>query len=70
MSSNNGMVRAKNYWVWTKLAEAKDPAHAKSGEPVWQDKLYEAPQWMLDQGLIQDASEGGSEGQLDLFNII
>ena len=68
MSSNN--VKAKTYWVWSKKAEAKNPAHTRSGEPIWQDKLYDAPQWMLDQGLIQDASEVGNEGQLDLFDII
>lgn len=68
MSSNN--VKAKSYWVWTKLAETKNPAHTRSGEPIWQDKLYEAPAKWLEDGLIQDASEVGNEGQLDLFDLI
>ncbi|GAB6990873.1 hypothetical protein [Paenibacillus pini] len=63
-------VKAKTYWVWTDKAEAKNPARTRSGEQVWIQHLYEAPQWLLDEGLIQDAEEVDKEGQMSIFDYI
>lgn len=68
MSSNT--VKAKTHWVWTKHAESKNPTRSIAGKEVWPHYKHEAPQWMLDQGLIQDASEVEKDGQMDLFEII
>ncbi|OAB48480.1 hypothetical protein [Paenibacillus antarcticus] len=63
-------VKAKTFWVWTDKAEAKNPARSRSGEPIWEDKRYEAPQWMIDQGLIQDAGDVDKEGQMSIFDLM
>lgn len=68
MSSNT--VKAKTYWTWTKLAEAKNPNWSKAGTEIWPHYKYDAPAKWLEDGLIQDASEVDREGQLDLFEII
>ncbi|OAB46558.1 hypothetical protein [Paenibacillus antarcticus] len=63
-------VTAKTFWVWTDKAAAKNPAYSRSGEPVWEKDLYNAPQWMIDQGLIQDAGDVDKEGQMSIFDLM
>ncbi|KAE8560231.1 hypothetical protein [Paenibacillus polymyxa] len=69
MADNNG-ITAKNFWVWTKKAEMKNPARSREGEPVWDNYLYTAPKWMLDDGLIQDSADSPREGQTSIFDFI
>ena len=66
----NKMVKAKTFWVWTDKAEAKNPAYNRSGEPIWDDKRYEAPEQWLTDGLIQDAEDVDKEGQMSIFDIL
>ncbi|APB77404.1 hypothetical protein PPYC2_21720 [Paenibacillus polymyxa] len=70
MATNNGKVTAKTYWVWTQKAEVKNPARTKAGDQIWMEHLYEAPQWMIDEGLIQDAEDAPQEGQTNIFDFI
>ncbi|PPQ49102.1 hypothetical protein C5G87_06925 [Paenibacillus peoriae] len=70
MADNNVLVKAKSYWVWTQKAEAKNPARTKAGDQIWMERLYEAPQWMIDEGLIQDAEDAPQEGQTNIFDFI
>ncbi|MEC4569332.1 hypothetical protein L8C07_25635 [Paenibacillus sp. CMAA1739] len=70
MSANNDTVTAKSFWVWTKKAEIKNPAHSREGDPVHERYLYEAPKFMLDDGLIQDSADSPREGQTTIFDYI
>ncbi|MFD1990078.1 hypothetical protein ACFSGI_08915 [Paenibacillus nicotianae] len=68
--SDQDKVKAKTYWVWTELAERKNPAYSRTGYPVWDTYLYEAPTFMLTDGLIADASEvDGNEGQVTMLDL-
>ncbi|MEK5058630.1 hypothetical protein BK126_03045 [Paenibacillus sp. FSL H7-0326] len=66
----NNTVKAKTYWTWTKLAEAKNPTRSIAGKEIWPHYRTEAPAKWLEDGLIQDASEVEKDGQVDLFDIL
>ncbi|WP_411552211.1 hypothetical protein [Paenibacillus lautus] len=63
-------VTAQTYWVWTELAQEKNPKHARAGDPIWPHYKYEAPIDWLEKGLICDSSKIVKEGQADLFEYI
>lgn len=64
-------VKAKTYWVWTELAARKNPARARAGEPIWSHQMYEAPRFMLKDGLIIDSSEVDlTEKQANIFDYL
>jgi|GEM_PF-2143115 len=70
MTTANKKVKAQTYWVWTELAQEKNPKHTRAGDPIWPHYKYEAPADWLEQGLICDSSEVVKEGQADLFEYI
>lgn len=61
-------VTAKTTWVWTDLAEQKNPNHSRSGDPIWPHFQKDAPKEWLDHGLIMDASDIVREGQMSIFD--
>lgn len=64
-------AKAKTYWVWTELAERKNPARARAGEPIWHHQMYSAPKFMLKDGLIIDSSDVElTEKQANIFDYL
>jgi hypothetical protein len=61
-------VTAKTKWVWTELAEQKNPNHSRAGDPIWHHYQTEAPKQWLDDGLIIDAENFVKEGQTTIFD--
>ncbi|WP_145333329.1 hypothetical protein [Paenibacillus xylanexedens] len=61
-------VKAKTKWVWTELAQRKNPNHSRAGDPIWPHFQTEAPKQWLDDGLIQDETEVVKEGQMSIFD--
>ncbi|WP_308640369.1 hypothetical protein [Paenibacillus nuruki] len=72
--SDQKMVTAKEFWIWTEKAEYQDQTRrARAGEQVRLDILYTAPKFMVDQGLIVDAANTEVkviEGQTDLLGFL
>lgn len=66
----NETVKATTHWVWTEKAEKLNPARSRAGEKIWSGREYDAPKYMLDDGLIIDSSEFIKEGQTDLFEFL
>lgn len=63
-------VSAKSVWVWTDLAQQKNPNHSRAGMPVWHHYQTVAPKKWLDDGLIIDAEDFVKEGQTTIFDFM
>lgn len=63
-------VTAKTKWVWTKLAEERNPNRSRAGVPIWHHYQEDAPKDWLDKGLIIDEEDFEKEGQTTIFDFM